>query len=416
MMSPVGDEKVETERGEALTAHDVGLLILEAVGVLHARGHQHLRVFSGMSGSGLYWRIAITHSANVSGRGATTHPRKFGSSFSYTTAAGLEVSGESVDRATTASDLADRILAVLPDPGLGRDWEYAGWYVELLGLVRRYRALPIAYADYFDPEAGWEIGWGSGLRIPHPPSAAEEGTLTQPEMLTGATFTGTIAQFNRFLGPHWRVLVQQTSKKHKATIGACQFDPAHEGPFDAAHIHGRERTTLLRGLLGDPKKGDVFTVDMVELEAKFKAEHHPIEKSILVLCKSCHTAYDSPANVEPSPVTISGAATGEPSSGGEVPSGSLVLPITLTPRGVGNFKAAVLANRLAWIDVTYRDGHIERLAWSASKLTEASDVIGNLRTRPDFRQGKWQAKGIVAVHVTARAPEPGSASPSSTPQ
>ena len=53
-------------------------------------------------------------------------------------------------------------------PEVTRD--YAGWYVELLGSVRQHRSLPIAYADYFDDDAGWEIGWGSGYRIPHPPA------------------------------------------------------------------------------------------------------------------------------------------------------------------------------------------------------------------------------------------------------
>lgn len=33
--------------------------------------------------------------------------------------------------------------------------------------------LPIAYADYFDAAAGWDLGWGSGIRHPHPPLAPE---------------------------------------------------------------------------------------------------------------------------------------------------------------------------------------------------------------------------------------------------
>ncbi len=42
-------------------------------------------------------------------------------------------------------------------------------------LVEEHDALPIAYADYFDEEPGWEIGWGSGIRYPHPPPPPPPG-------------------------------------------------------------------------------------------------------------------------------------------------------------------------------------------------------------------------------------------------
>lgn len=40
----------------------------------------------------------------------------------------------------------------------------------LMRRVERHGGMPIAYADYFDEEDGWEIGWGSGIRHPHPPT------------------------------------------------------------------------------------------------------------------------------------------------------------------------------------------------------------------------------------------------------
>lgn len=391
----------QTDSGEAFTILDVAFLILEAVGVLHSRGHQLLRIYPGMSGSGMYWRTAITHATNYTHQDGYTHLSDFDAAFHYTTGAEFEVAGERVEATTTPTELADRIVAALPDPGLGRDWEYAGWYVELLGLVRRHHSLPIAYADYFDGEPGWEIGWGSGHRISHPPSVGVADEKALPQYNGKSTFTGTLKEFNRYLGPHWRVLVQQITKKHKATIGACEFHPSHKGPFDAAHIHGRERTTLLRELLGNPTKDDILTVDIIGFEASFKEEHHPIEKSILVLCKSCHQKYDSSPNGVAPPAVSPTSGPSEPDAGpGEIPPGTLVLPITLEPRSVETFKLAILASKAAWIDVSFRDGHVERQPWLASKLTEASNLIANLRARPNFRQGKWQELGIVAVHVT----------------
>lgn len=379
---------------------DVGMLILEAVAVLHERGHQRLRVFPGMSPSGIHWRTAITTADNFVDNGHL-HLQDSKAAFHYTTGTEFEVAGERVDAATSAIELADSIVATLPDPGLGRDWEYAGWYVELLGLVLRHRSLPIAYADYFDDEPGWEIGWGSGRRISRPPSAFVAGEQVSAQYNEGARFIGTLAQFNRYLGPHWRVLVQQITKKHKASVGACEFDPAHEGPFDAAHIHGRERTTLLRDLLGNPAKGDILTVDLLGFEASFKEEHSPIEKSILVLCKSCHQQYDSAPLGGASPAVSASSALPEPAAEpDEIPPGTLVLPITLEPRNLKTFKSAILDSKAAWIDMYFRDGHVERQPWLASELTDASNIIANLRSRPNLRQGKWQELGIVAVHVT----------------
>jgi hypothetical protein len=63
------------------TVVDVGILILEAVSVLHARGHERLRIFPGMSGSGMHWRTAVTHASNFANDGFT-RLRDFDAAFS----------------------------------------------------------------------------------------------------------------------------------------------------------------------------------------------------------------------------------------------------------------------------------------------------------------------------------------------
>lgn len=163
------------DSAQQFTVLDVGILILEAVAVLHGRGHQRVHILPGMSGSGMYWRTAVTHAGNFTDDGGYVHLTDFDAAFHYTTGAEFEVAGGRVDASTTADELADRILAQLPDSGKGTDSDYVNWYRDLMELVRTRNALPIAYADYFDADRGWEIGWGSGLRIQPPPRPHEEG-------------------------------------------------------------------------------------------------------------------------------------------------------------------------------------------------------------------------------------------------
>lgn len=215
---------------------------------------------------------------------------------------------------------------------------------------------------------------------------------------SGATFIGTVAEFKRFTGAHWRVVVQQISKPHKAFIGQCQFCGKVDVPVDAAHKHGHERIKLIHDLLGSADPNASVEVDLTAFAAAFRAKHGPVEKAILVLCKPCHKAYDADA---PS------AATAEPvaRSTTEAANDSMPLPITLEPRGEDAFRSAILKTRLAWIDVLYSDGSAKRQLWRANKLAAGSLILGNLRSRPEFRQGAFQKAGIVAVHVTVTTPE-----------
>ena len=75
------------------------------------------------------------------------------------------------------------------------------------------------------------------------------------------------------------------------------------------------------------------------------------------------------------------------------------LPITLIPADPDQFKTALLKSRKAEIITTYKNGEERRKLWRAPHLRQSSNVIGNLRSRPDFRAGQWQANGIEKVIV-----------------
>jgi hypothetical protein len=80
------------------------------------------------------------------------------------------------------------------------------------------------------------------------------------------------------------------------------------------------------------------------------------------------------------------------------------LPITLVPENVKEFLDSLLLTMEAWIEVSYSDGHKETRRWLAKRMQRSSNVIDNLRSRPEFRAGNWQKEGIVSLRVTIEHP------------
>lgn len=161
------DQAAFEEIGAEL-ARATPLRILQGVRELHRRGYHGARVLPGMSPSGMHWRVSVTASGNLD---EYSDRRERDLAVNYTTGAGTDFAGTEISVTASPEAVADAILAALPalnadsdDPG------YVAWYEELMQLVERAGALPIAYADYFDDAAGWEIGWGSGVRHRHPPA------------------------------------------------------------------------------------------------------------------------------------------------------------------------------------------------------------------------------------------------------
>ena len=80
------------------------------------------------------------------------------------------------------------------------------------------------------------------------------------------------------------------------------------------------------------------------------------------------------------------------------------LPIILDPMNSRAFLQALLRTREAWLEVSYDDGRKEVRRWDASRMSASSNVIGNLRSRPEFRAGRWQERGIVQVRASIEPP------------
>ncbi|MCK0114892.1 type I restriction enzyme HsdR N-terminal domain-containing protein [Gelidibacter sp. F63206] len=77
-----------------------------------------------------------------------------------------------------------------------------------------------------------------------------------------------------------------------------------------------------------------------------------------------------------------------------------ILPIELKPSTESDFKRKLLLTKTAYITTFYKDGTSKQKVWNANRFRESSGVLGNLRSRPEFRNGKWQKLGIEKVLVS----------------
>lgn len=77
-----------------------------------------------------------------------------------------------------------------------------------------------------------------------------------------------------------------------------------------------------------------------------------------------------------------------------------ILPIELNPASESDFKRRLLLTKTAYITTFYKNGTSQQKRWTANKFSETSGVLGNLRYRPEFRNGQWQKLGIENVLVS----------------
>lgn len=152
--------------------------VLLMVHELHKLGYQRLRISPGLSPSGGYWRCVITPASNILvTHGALTRDYLLNTA-RYTSGSDAAYFDWPDAKQNTARELATKFILRFPDiveQSQGRDHEYVGWYVEMLGLAER-GALPIAYADwYVDPDPRYlSTSGGEELRLPMPPGGEAE--------------------------------------------------------------------------------------------------------------------------------------------------------------------------------------------------------------------------------------------------
>lgn len=77
-----------------------------------------------------------------------------------------------------------------------------------------------------------------------------------------------------------------------------------------------------------------------------------------------------------------------------------ILPIELNPQNESDFKRKIIETKRAFITTFFENGTSEIKIWNANSFSETSGVLRNLRSRPEFRNGEWQDRGIIKVYVS----------------
>lgn len=215
-----------------------------------------------------------------------------------------------------------------------------------------------------------------------------------------AEFRGSKREFHRFIGPFLRNSVQNFTRKIKRAAGTCQHC-GETGVLEAAHAHGRRRTDLIDLILNQYKADQEFHVDLCAFLRSFKDEHNSSDNAIIPLCKRCHTAYDkrdsSRRNINP-------VSPHDSIHENDLHQTRGVLPINLEPADSSEFLTRLMRVGEAEIQVNFFDGTTMFKKWVPVKISAASNIIGNLRSRPEFRKGTWEKNGISSVVVRVREP------------
>lgn len=79
-----------------------------------------------------------------------------------------------------------------------------------------------------------------------------------------------------------------------------------------------------------------------------------------------------------------------------------ILPIELNPNNNKVFLETLLKTKSAIITTFYKNGVRKSKIWNAKSMKANSNVLGNLRSRPEFRKGNWQKANIVKVVVEVK--------------
>jgi hypothetical protein len=76
-----------------------------------------------------------------------------------------------------------------------------------------------------------------------------------------------------------------------------------------------------------------------------------------------------------------------------------ILPVELIPSDSELFKSELLKSKQAAITIYYNNGVNQRKIWNASRMNQNSNILGNIRSRQEFRNGNWQKENILKVVV-----------------
>ena len=148
--------------------NEVWFKLMDAVALLHSRGHQRLHVVPTLGDIAPHFFVVLAEDIDYDG----DYPQWQHEStvLAYSMADGFQVGGLLVGPDTPVSSVAREILAGATDKGIGIDWAYAGWYAEMLAEARRLGVIPVSYSDFGTPhQPVWRLGYQEEIPFPPPP-------------------------------------------------------------------------------------------------------------------------------------------------------------------------------------------------------------------------------------------------------
>jgi ribonuclease BN (tRNA processing enzyme) len=146
-------------------------MVILMVHQLHELGYQRLRIGPGMSASGVYWRCAVTHVANIQEDNGALVLDEANDTAMYSSGSGDHFFGWEDTSEDTPADLARKFIErfpVIARLGRGDDENYAEWFQEVVRVVEA-GGFPYAYSDWSDEHEDGilpTVGGTGGLPMP----------------------------------------------------------------------------------------------------------------------------------------------------------------------------------------------------------------------------------------------------------
>ncbi|WP_300521772.1 hypothetical protein [Alcanivorax sp.] len=149
--------------------------LLAAVHELHKQGFQNLAIYASIAPSGMHWRcqLAPWHWLGIEGDCINVTGGETGHEPAYHSSAdgGNLYFGWEDARSDTARELADKIKDRFPRlmaASEGRNYRYAGWFTEMLGIAET-GALPVMWQEHYSSTPGQIDTTDNRTQIPLPP-------------------------------------------------------------------------------------------------------------------------------------------------------------------------------------------------------------------------------------------------------
>ena len=201
-----------------------------------------------------------------------------------------------------------------------------------------------------------------------------------------ATFEGSVQEFHHYIGPRIRNRIQSFARQERnARNGVCEGCGKTGQELHSAHLHGKDRRTIIEAVLSRYESNGVVRCDIGIAEFEVVAAHGNVRDAFKFLCNDCHVIYDNQNSAE----IFVQKPTPQPSHNFD---GNKV-EIEFIPVDEHRFRSSLIQRKKAYVVIYKSDGTIEPVKeWNASRFTQNSNLRSNISSG---RLRNWKQKGIV---------------------